>query len=62
MEAGYRHLDTATMYGNKAQTGRAIAASGLRRDEIFVTTKYAMWHVVRQTWHNWTCPVMLSVC
>jgi diketogulonate reductase-like aldo/keto reductase len=39
LEAGYRHLDTATMYGNEAEVGRAIADSGLRPEELFVTTK-----------------------
>jgi len=38
-EAGYRHIDTAAIYGNEAGVGRAIAASGLPRDELFVTTK-----------------------
>ncbi len=38
-EAGYRSIDTAAMYGNEAGIGRAIAASGLKRDEIFVATK-----------------------
>ncbi len=40
LEAGYRHLDTATMYRNEAEVGRAIADSGVSRDEVFVTTKY----------------------
>ena len=39
LEAGYRHLDTATAYRNEAGIGRALAASDLPRDEIFVTTK-----------------------
>jgi 2,5-diketo-D-gluconate reductase A len=39
LEAGYRHLDTATMYGNEAEVGRAIRDSGLRREDVFVTTK-----------------------
>jgi 2,5-diketo-D-gluconate reductase A len=39
LEAGYRHLDTATMYGNEAEVGRALRDSGVPRDEIFVTTK-----------------------
>lgn len=39
LEAGYRHIDTAAVYGNEAGVGRAIAASGIPRDEIFVTTK-----------------------
>jgi 2,5-diketo-D-gluconate reductase A len=36
---GYRHIDTATMYGNEDEVGAAIRASGLSRDELFVTTK-----------------------
>ena len=39
LEAGYRHLDTATVYGNEREVGRALADSGVRRDEVFVTTK-----------------------
>lgn len=39
LEAGYRHLDTAQMYGNEAGVGRAISASGLSRDELWITTK-----------------------
>ncbi|MGV8845924.1 aldo/keto reductase [Tessaracoccus sp.] len=38
-EAGYRHVDTAAIYRNEVGVGRAIAESGLARDEIFVTTK-----------------------
>ncbi|GAA0577671.1 aldo/keto reductase [Kribbella sandramycini] len=38
-EAGYRHVDTAAAYGNEPGVGRAIAASGLPRDELFITTK-----------------------
>lgn len=40
-ELGYRHIDTAAVYGNEAEVGRAIAASGLAREEIFLTTKLA---------------------
>ena len=36
---GYRHVDTAAMYGNEAGVGRALAASGLPREELFVTSK-----------------------
>ncbi len=36
---GYRHIDTATMYGNEAEIGEALAGSGLDRAELFVTTK-----------------------
>ncbi|WP_405217037.1 aldo/keto reductase [Agrococcus sp. Ld7] len=39
LEAGYRHIDTATIYGNEEGVGRAIAASGIARDELFITTK-----------------------
>jgi diketogulonate reductase-like aldo/keto reductase len=39
LEIGYRHIDTATAYGNERQVGQAVAESGVRRDEIFVTTK-----------------------
>jgi diketogulonate reductase-like aldo/keto reductase len=39
LEAGYRHLDTATMYGNEAEVGRALKDSGVPRDEVFITTK-----------------------
>jgi diketogulonate reductase-like aldo/keto reductase len=41
-EAGYRHLDTAAMYGNEEAVGAGIRAGGLPRNEIFVTTK--VWH------------------
>lgn len=39
LELGYRHLDTAQMYGNEAEVGRAIRESGVPRSEIFLTTK-----------------------
>ena len=39
LEAGYRHIDTAAAYGNEAGVGAAIAACGIRREEIFITTK-----------------------
>src|SRR5205085_9978089 len=39
LEAGYRHLDTATVYGNEGEVGRALAESGVHRDEVFITTK-----------------------
>ncbi|MEZ2391977.1 aldo/keto reductase [bacterium RCC_150] len=38
-DAGFRHIDTARIYGNEAGVGRAIAASGLKPEEIFITTK-----------------------
>ena len=39
LAAGYRHLDTATVYGNEAQVGQALADSGVDRSEVFLTTK-----------------------
>jgi len=39
LELGYRHIDTATGYGNEAGIGSALASSGLDRDSIFITTK-----------------------
>ncbi|MGB2768786.1 MAG: aldo/keto reductase [Candidatus Zixiibacteriota bacterium] len=39
LHAGYRHIDTASMYGNEEDVGTAIAESGIPREEIFVTTK-----------------------
>ena len=39
LEVGYRHIDTAAAYGNEEGVGKAVAASGIPRDEIFVTTK-----------------------
>jgi 2,5-diketo-D-gluconate reductase A len=38
-EAGYRHIDTAQMYGNEAEVGSAVAASGIPREELWITTK-----------------------
>ena len=38
-EVGYRHVDTAEMYGNERQVGEAVRRSGLDRSEIFVTSK-----------------------
>src|SRR5260370_17525808 len=39
LQAGYRHLDTATMYANEAEVGHALRDSGLARQEVFMTTK-----------------------
>ena len=39
LRVGYRHIDTAQMYGNERGVGRGVRESGLARDEIFVTTK-----------------------
>ena len=39
LEAGYRHLDTATIYGNEADVGTALRDSGVPREDVFLTTK-----------------------
>jgi 2,5-diketo-D-gluconate reductase A len=39
LEAGYRHIDTASAYGNEEGVGRAVRASGIPREKLFVTTK-----------------------
>jgi diketogulonate reductase-like aldo/keto reductase len=54
LSLGYRHLDTAQMYGNEAEVGRGIRSSGVDRGEIFVTTKvwpsdFAHDRVIRKT-------------
>jgi 2,5-diketo-D-gluconate reductase B len=54
LSLGYRHLDTAQMYGNEAEVGRGIRGSGVDRGEIFVTTKvwpsdFAHERVIRKT-------------
>jgi diketogulonate reductase-like aldo/keto reductase len=47
LRTGYRHIDTATMYKNEAEVGRAIADSGLDRRDVFVTTKLLPSHAAR---------------
>ncbi|MEA2685001.1 MAG: 2,5-diketo-D-gluconate reductase [Actinomycetota bacterium] len=39
LEVGYRHIDTATMYRNERDVGRAVRDSGVRREDVFLTTK-----------------------
>lgn len=39
LDVGYRHIDTALVYGNEKSVGRAIRDSGIRREDIFITTK-----------------------
>ncbi|MEZ0164772.1 aldo/keto reductase [Kineococcus sp. LSe6-4] len=41
LQAGYRHIDTAAGYGNEAGVGDALRASGIPREEVFITTKLA---------------------
>ena len=47
LEAGYRHIDTAAIYGNEAGVGRALASAGLPREDLFITTK--LWNDAHQT-------------
>jgi 2,5-diketo-D-gluconate reductase B len=42
LRGGYRHLDTAQMYGNEREVGEGLRAAGVDRDEVFLTTK--VWH------------------
>ena len=39
LDVGYRHLDTAMIYGNEREVGRAVADSGVTREDVFITTK-----------------------
>jgi 2,5-diketo-D-gluconate reductase A len=48
LQAGYRHIDTATAYGNEAQVGRGLASSGVDRSEVFLTTKLPPDHAGRE--------------
>ena len=48
LDVGYRHIDTATMYGNEAEVGRALADSGVPRGDVFVTTKLPPRNVGRE--------------
>jgi 2,5-diketo-D-gluconate reductase A len=56
LATGYRLIDTAEDYGNESHVGRAIRASGVDRDDVFVTTKFnQQWHgeaEVRQAFEN----------
>ena len=52
LEAGYRHIDTATAYNNEAAVGAAIALSGVPREEIFLTSK--LWNPYQGYQSNWT--------
>jgi 2,5-diketo-D-gluconate reductase B len=42
LRLGYRHLDTAQMYGNEREVGEGLAASGIKREDVFLVTK--VWH------------------
>jgi 2,5-diketo-D-gluconate reductase B len=45
IEVGYRHIDTAQLYGNEAEVGKGIAESGIARGELWVTTKLSRDHL-----------------
>ncbi|KAK1226175.1 hypothetical protein PQX77_010851 [Marasmius sp. AFHP31] len=47
LKAGYRHIDTAHMYGTETAVAKALGASGLRREEVYITTKLPFNHGVR---------------
>ena len=47
LDLGYRHIDTAQIYGNEDEVGQALAASGVPRGEVFVTTKIWTEHLSR---------------
>ncbi|MBZ6472781.1 aldo/keto reductase [Streptomyces griseocarneus] len=48
LEAGYRSIDTATVYENEVGTGKALASTDIAREELFVTTK--LWNSASETW------------
>ena len=48
LDLGYRHIDTAQIYGNEDEVGQALAASGVPRGEVFVTTKIWTEHLSRE--------------
>lgn len=48
LEVGYRHIDTADMYGNHREVGRAIGDSGLAREEMFITSKVWLDHLSQE--------------
>lgn len=49
IEVGYRHFDTAQMYGNEAYIGEALKSSGLKRNEYYITTKLHNHHSKEET-------------
>lgn len=50
LEAGYRHLDTAAVYGNETSVGQAIKDSGIDREDLFITTK--LWNYQRNSYDD----------
>ena len=49
LEVGYTHIDTAQIYGNEVSVGKAIADSNLKRQDIFLTTKFCKFQPYRQS-------------
>ncbi|KAG8786779.1 hypothetical protein FRC15_010721 [Serendipita sp. 397] len=47
LEAGYRHIDSAQLYGNEMEVAEALSKSGLKREEVFITTK-----ILSKDWNN----------
>ena len=45
LAVGYRHIDTAALYGNESGVGQAVKDSGLKREEVFITSK--LWNTER---------------
>jgi len=63
LEAGYRHLDTATVYGNEAEVGAGLAGSGVPRPEVFLTTKCPPGESSPHWSAAWSCLVpTMSTC
>lgn len=50
LKAGYRHIDTAAIYGNEVSVGKAIKDSGIKREDLFVTTK--LWNSQRTSYDD----------
>src|SRR6185436_20960833 len=46
LQVGYRHLDTAWFYGNEKEVGEGLRQSGIKRDDVFVTTKVRETHLM----------------
>ena len=53
LQTGYRHIDTAMIYGNEKDVGEAVRASGLPRDEVFVTTKPGPFRCSERMFSEW---------
>src|SRR5438067_3878320 len=54
LRLGYRHIDTAEMYDNEREVGEGLYASGIKRGDVFVTTK--VWFVTTKVWPSHFAP------